>query len=153
MLTKLNSCIFLCHTGHHHWQNYLFLVNLQPFLRSKDNRLQFSSGNWPITRLQSPYSFIVLYTCTLNCTFAQVIVHSSTFIVSGGSHNHNIQSNQMDYIDSKHFILQYLVGQSYTFQSLVESSGGVCVEAILHKTGLAIHTHIKKIQKSQSVKM
>jgi hypothetical protein len=49
-----------------------------------DNRFEFPVGNWPITILQVPnhwqgmyqLSSSTTYRCTLNCTFAQVRVHS-----------------------------------------------------------------------------
>ena len=64
-----------------------------------------------------------------------------------GASNHNIQSNKIHCIVSRHSILQYLVDQSYMFRSLMGSSSGIRIKVILHKTELPIHIHIKNIQK------
>ena len=68
-------------------------LNLHRFSKSMDNALESSSGNW-LLYLKSLFSDRVMYLlsnwtnffCTLNCTFAQVKMHSSIFIVSSGFH-------------------------------------------------------------------
>jgi hypothetical protein len=59
--------------------------------------------------------------------------------------NHNIQSNRMQYIFSRHFILQHPVGHSYMFRPPMRSSSGNHIKVTLHKTKLAIHVQNKKI--------
>jgi hypothetical protein len=80
---------------HTRQQNSIMALNLYSSSRNTDSRLEFCSGNWPVTVIQAPvYWQQFVRTClptrplvsTLNCTLAQVIVNSSVFIVPDGSH-------------------------------------------------------------------